>query len=335
VIKLLSSKGILAFVNPFLCLKVSLIREPAKMDAQLLIRIVETYTKPGETILDQMAGSGTTMLACMLGRNVVLVELEERFVKMCQDNWEKVKMHHQLGYEMGTCQIIQGDARQLENILCDSIVTSPPYAGGEQFHDLVWIEKERKRPHNPQQKQNMSNLPYGQIDSIIPSLPCGEPCKVDNIVTSPPYEGAMDGGSRHTKGGIPERDKAMKRIGSYDTINKANIGNLYKDSYLSAMKRVYEQCQKVLKPGGLMVLVVKPFVRNRKVVHLEEDTKRLCESVGFTFVEEHHRQLTAMSFWRTIYYAKNPEVEKVDKEYILVFKKNIANTFGRIAKWIK
>ena len=102
----------------------------------------------------------------------------------------------------------------------------------------------------------------------------------------------------------------------------SNIGNLKQDTYLSAMKIVYAQCFKVLKPSGLMVLVVKPFVRNRKVVHLEEDTRRLCESAGFTFVEEHYRQLTAMSFWRTIYYAKNPEVEKVDKEYILVFKKN-------------
>ena len=48
---------------------------PAKMDAQLLIWIAEKYTKAGETILDPMAGSGTTMLACTLGRNVILVRL--------------------------------------------------------------------------------------------------------------------------------------------------------------------------------------------------------------------------------------------------------------------
>ena len=295
---------------------------PAKMSLPLQLWLIENFSKEGETVLDVMAGSGTILVACSMGRNVIAVELESKFIDIMKGNWEKIKQRGpMMGYKFGQATILQGDARNLEGLLADAIITSPPYAGGEQFHDLVWIEKERKRPHNPQQKQNMSNLPYGQIDSIIPSLPCGEPCKVDNIVTSPPYEGAMDGGSRHTKGGIPERDKAMKRIGSYDTVNKANIGNLYKDSYLSAMKRVYEQCQKVLKPGGLMVLVVKPFVRNRKVVHLEEDTKRLCESVGFTFVEEHHRQLTAMSFWRTIYYAKNPEVEKVDKEYILVFKR--------------
>ena len=39
---------------------------PAKMDAQLLIWIVERYTEVGETILDPMAGSGTLMLALSL-----------------------------------------------------------------------------------------------------------------------------------------------------------------------------------------------------------------------------------------------------------------------------
>ena len=308
------------------------------MDAQLLIRIVETYTKPGETILDQMAGSGTTMLACMLGRNVVLVELEERFVKMCQDNWEKVKMHHQLGYEMGTCQIIQGDARQLENILCDSIVTSPPYAGGEQFHDLVWIEKERKRPHNPQQKQNMSNLPYGQINHII---------------TSPPYEGALEASSRHTKGGIPGKDKVLGQTGTYATLedaeiiakkvskgfqspeaikmierlprgyaqNPSNIGNLKGGTYLSAMLAVYKSAYKVLKSGGLMILVVKSFIREQKIIDLAADTIRLCETAGFALKERWYRELPAQSFWRVLYHRKYPSAPQLKYEDILVFLK--------------
>lgn len=57
---------------------------PAKMDAQLLIWLVNRYSEAGETILDPMAGSGTTMLACGLGRNVILVELEEKFCKMME-----------------------------------------------------------------------------------------------------------------------------------------------------------------------------------------------------------------------------------------------------------
>lgn len=45
---------------------------PAKMLVPLLLWIVVSYTKPGQTIVDPMAGCGTAMLGCRLGRNVVL-----------------------------------------------------------------------------------------------------------------------------------------------------------------------------------------------------------------------------------------------------------------------
>ena len=357
---------------------------PAKMDAQLLIWIVEKYTEAGETILDCMAGSGTTMLACSLGRNAILVELEEKFCKMCRDNWEQVKMRPQLGYSMGECQIIQGDTRNLEAILCnvqqsDIVVSSPPY--GEAIgRDAKYYEKidtaNKKRALEMYDKQlpsytanlqysyvkdnmgntagNIGNLKYGDTDSISIS-PQSIPL-VNHIITSPPYEGTLEASSRHTKGGIPGRDKVLGQTGTYATLedaeiiakkvskgfqspeaikmiemieglprgyaqNPANIGNFKSDSYLEAMLQVYQQCFAVLKSGGLMILVVKPFIRQKTVVHLEEDTKVLAEKAGFTFVEQHYRILSSMSFWRVIYYKKYPMVERLDKEYILVFKK--------------
>lgn len=84
---------------------------------------------------------------------------------------------------------------------------------------------------------------------------------------------------------------------------------------------VYRQCWKVLKPEGLLILVVKNFIRNKQIVRLDLDTIKLCEQAGFSFVERHYRKLTQMSFWRTIYHQKYPEVEKLDKEDILIFKK--------------
>ena len=144
---------------------------PAKMDAQLLIRIVEEYTSPGETILDPMAGSGTTMLACMLGRNVVLVELEEKFCMMCRDNWDQVRMLPMMGYKMGNCQIVQGDARQLEGLLADAIVTSPPYTDNPTGGGL-----NTKPPRKGTKDQ------YGRN----PNSP-SQRGLADKIITSPPY----------------------------------------------------------------------------------------------------------------------------------------------------
>ncbi len=150
---------------------------PAKMDAQLLIWIVEKYTEVGETILDPMAGSGTTMLACGLGRNCVLVELEEKFCKMMRDNWEKVRMRPQLGSNMRECQVIQGDARNLEGLLVDKIITSPPYAEEPTISkSYLKIRSEIGR------------------DITKPSQRYRKYSEVDAVITSPPYEASVSHG---------------------------------------------------------------------------------------------------------------------------------------------
>lgn len=63
-------------------------RHPAKMHLSLCLWLIDRYTKPGDLILDPMAGSGTLLVACSLGRNVILLELEDRFVRMCERNWQ-------------------------------------------------------------------------------------------------------------------------------------------------------------------------------------------------------------------------------------------------------
>lgn len=348
---------------------------PAKMDAQLLLWIVDRYTKSGDTILDPMAGSGTAMLGCTIGRNVIQVELEKKFVDIQHANWQKIRMMPQLGHEIGDCQIIQGDARELEGILADSIITSPPYAEAQsgggiaqegytrdyQKHKIGGgnLDPVGKRSYMPENAgdnpMNIQRLPYGSIDSVITSPPYDEAMgqkhhspradklaeekanpvtytdRIDNIITSPPYEnqihkgtgewsqspeGRLIGGSKSNGGkmlGVPQGEDYIKSQG--------NIGNLKGNTYLDAMLRVYHQCYKVLKPGGLMVVVTKNFIRSRKEVRLDQDTIRLCEQAGFRLLEHHYRKLPAQSFWRVIYQQKYPDAPVLDKEDILVFQK--------------
>jgi DNA modification methylase len=200
---------------------------PAKMDAQLLIRIVETYTEPGETILDPMAGSGTTMLACTLGRNVILLELEEKFVKMCRDNWEQVKMRPQLGSVMGTCQIIQGDARQLEGLLVDKCIFSPPFSetlyGSNQtpFFDKLSKQKGSKRFGRKVDTSRIDEGKYSKDPDNIGNLPYGA---IDKIVTSPPYAEAQSGGGIAQKGYQGDKHSPIDLVGKRSYIPE-NIGN--------------------------------------------------------------------------------------------------------------
>jgi len=294
---------------------------PAKMDAQLLQWIVERYTEVGETILDPMFGSGTLMLACTLGRNVIGVELEQKFVDMAKANWNEVKMRPQLGSTMGQCQIIQGDARNLEGILADKIITSPPYEGSVDVPNSkqdARAERLKKAGYDPKKYQGgrgrnlQQDWSYHPIDSIITSPPYSNPRN-----TSEEYDDKYD--LRRPKGVAWGRESFRGRYSS-DQQDDKQIGNLKSLSYLSAMESVYQQCHKVLKPQGLMILVVKNFLREQKEVDLRGDTIKLCEQSGFQYIEEHHRILPAQSFWRVIYQKRYPLAPVIDREYVLVFE---------------
>jgi len=319
---------------------------PAKMSLPLQQWIIENYTKPGETILDPMAGSGTILVACSAGRNVIAVELEQKFVDMMKGNWEKVRQRGvQLGSEMGECQIIQGDARQLEGLLVDKIVTSPPYTNrmdggmrGSQAGMVPYTDETPDSWFTQRDQKNIGNLPYGQIDSIVASPPYEQSLtdghkgkrtdgstmgytEVDSIVTSPPYEqtiGKQGGQTREDSKGFIGKSCAEARQYAH---NDNNIGNLKGTSYLEAMLQVYRSCFAVLKPNGLMILVTKNFIRNKQEVRLDEDTIKLCEQAGFTFVERHYRKLTSQSFWRVIYHQRYPDAPEINREDILVLRK--------------
>ena len=350
---------------------------PAKMTLPLQLYLIDRYTQPGDIILDPMAGSGTLLVACSLGRHVICVELEQKFVDMQKGNWGKIQQRGpQMGYQMGTATILQGDARNLSGLLVDKIITSPPY-GGILEKPLKEGQSRGIRGHQRQDSNsntfwqggyseapdNIGNLPYGSIDQIVTSPPYEEALgdkhhspradklaqeksnpvtytdRVDSIITSPPYEGSVSAGA----GGEREGEQNARRerlieqgyepkefLGGKARVcgvdwqysdQQENIGNLKSGSYLEAMQQVYSECFKVLKPGGLLVLVLKNFIRQRQIVRLDLDTIKLCDSVGFTMVERLARRLTQQSFWRVIYRQKFPDAPTIHCEDVLVFEK--------------
>ena len=106
---------------------------------------IETYSDPGDLVVDPMCGIGTTLVeAIHTGRRAVGVELEPRWAQLARTNIEHAR--HQ-----GACpaaKVIEGDARHLPALLTkraqrlltrtssepckvgqvDLILTSPPYA---------------------------------------------------------------------------------------------------------------------------------------------------------------------------------------------------------------
>ena len=96
---------------------------------QIPRNLILRYSKPGDLILDQMCGSGTTLIECKLtGRNAIGIDINSNTVEIAEKNLNFdldktiVKTNIQVGI---------GDARSLKKIKdksIDLIVTHPPYA---------------------------------------------------------------------------------------------------------------------------------------------------------------------------------------------------------------
>ena len=89
--------------------------------------LIWKYTKEGDTVLDQMMGSGTTLVECkLLGRNAIGVDINHNSVMVALDRLS-------FDYDSGvTIKTYEGDACNLDKIddnSIDLIATHPPYAG--------------------------------------------------------------------------------------------------------------------------------------------------------------------------------------------------------------
>ena len=289
---------------------------PAKGHLGLWWEIIERYTKPGDWVLDPMAGVGSTLLAALMGRNVVCVELEGHFVRPMLASWEKMRQHGPiLGCELGQVVIVQGDTRALPLVAAGAVITSPPYEGSaaEGPSGIDWTKQADGR--RKQEPHGVGCHPWGYT-------------RPQAIVTSPPYEEAQSGGgiaaAMSGRGNYKITTGKPGSIYSSESHNftDANIGNLRGSAYWGAMRQVYSECLRVLALGGVMVLVLKGFTRKKKYVDLPEQTRELCETLGFTFVEKWARDL-ALSFFRTLQKQNHPESwdDRLMQEWVYVFRK--------------
>jgi len=62
---------------------------PTQKPLDLMVWVLETYTKPNDLILDPFMGSGTTGVACLMtGRRFIGCEIEPNYFKIAQDRIE-------------------------------------------------------------------------------------------------------------------------------------------------------------------------------------------------------------------------------------------------------
>jgi len=302
------------------------ISHPAKMSLHLCREIIKRYSKKGDLILDVMAGIGTTCVEGMiLGRRCIAIEYEQKFVDMAQANIDLTKRKMGFMKDFGSAVVIKGDSRELSKLLAkggENIILSGrfPFANtlaGSSNDDTEKFTHGSAGKDYGQNPDNLGNMQYGKIDSII---------------TSPPY-GETDNQSRNKEDLTAEKNQ-RDIIGKKYSEDENNIGNKQGKNYLTEMLKVYRECRKVLKNNGFMVLVTKNFVRSGEQIRLDLDTIKLCEAAGFTYVRRHYRKINNPSFWITNAIQKW-EKKHSDKphpyplaEDVLVFQKCISKNIS-------
>jgi len=233
----------------------------------------------------------------------------------------------------------------------DVIITSPPYSdsisrqGGDAKVVRVGTSTLTAREYssNP---ENIGNLPIGNVDVIITSPPYADSRKHDHRAEKPEALKKMAdmlsirSGDHHTPGrmrrimsdymGYSESQNYIGNLplGSPNNLNDREyeilVRKLMKDgkpTYLSEMLKVYRECYKVLKPNGLAIVVVKPFIRNKRVIDLPYYTYLLMSRCGFKLERLYKLRLQNLSFWRILYQKKFPNVPRIAHEYVVVARK--------------
>ncbi|GAA2494079.1 TRM11 family SAM-dependent methyltransferase [Winogradskya humida] len=114
------------------------ITHPGKMLPTIARYAINTYTDPGDLVLDPMAGIGTTMVEAMhLDRHGVGVEYEDRWAALAAVN---IALAEKQGAS-GIGVIYTGDSRNLPTLLPPQmrgtvalVITSPPYGSSTHGH---------------------------------------------------------------------------------------------------------------------------------------------------------------------------------------------------------
>jgi len=113
--------------------KKGVLRHPAKYPETLVQEFIEFFTKEGATVLDPMAGTGSTLVAALRsGRHSYGIELNPKYAQIAKDVLaeEKADLAEAGQNSRLTAEIINGDALKATSFdipEIDYLITSPPY----------------------------------------------------------------------------------------------------------------------------------------------------------------------------------------------------------------
>ncbi|MFC7305099.1 TRM11 family SAM-dependent methyltransferase [Streptomyces monticola] len=118
-----------------------------------------------------------------------------------------------------------------------------------------------------------------QLTDLIPTRLHG---KVDLVVTSPPYGSSVHGQVRSTREtgerGVVKKDFRY----SHDPTNLAHVGV---EQLLVAFTEILDQCRRVLRPGGTVVVTTRPWRERGELIDLPSAVLAAGQAAGLVPTE--------------------------------------------------
>lgn len=133
---------------------------PAKFPETLAQEFIEFFTKHGQTVLDPMVGTGSTLIACLrAGRNGIGIELNPTYAEIARQLVQAEKTALGDTASSFRVEVLSGNAARLSEFdlpIFDYVLTSPPY--WDMLH-ARGAETQRSRRAAPNLDVTYSNDP--------------------------------------------------------------------------------------------------------------------------------------------------------------------------------
>jgi DNA modification methylase len=215
----------------------------ANKPPRLMARLIEFFTKTGETVLDPFAGVGGTLLGAAISRGprrAIGIELDPRWVEIYQTVVRDLGAEHD-----GAGPTIS-----------DLGVTDP---GGPRGFDPSGCE-----------------MRLGDSLALLPTMPAAS---VDFVVTDPPYNVqlplTMAGGPLSERFANRRTDYAMVSESAADLANAPDYA-----TFLERMGDAFAEIVRIVRPGGYVVVIVRDAYMDGRYVFTASDLAARASAVG-------------------------------------------------------
>ena len=108
------------------------------------------------------------------------------------------------------------------------------------------------------------------------------------VLTSPPYGSSIHGQVSARPG------RGVAKYHDTYSADPANLGRVPQGVLLDAVGEILAGCQRLLRPGGLLVLTARPYRQRERLVDLPGQLSRVAEQAGLVLYERNAALLVGL-----------------------------------------